>query len=37
MKKLTHRIQVCLITFLIHYFDVMNSLKSDMAHYILIQ
>ena len=23
--------------YLIHYFDIINSLKSDMTHYILIQ
>ena len=33
----THRIHVCLIIFLIHYFDAINSLKSDKTHYILIQ
>ena len=35
--KLTHRIHVCLIISLIHYFNIMNSLKSDKIHYILIQ
>ena len=35
--KLTHRIHVCLTIFLIHYFDLMNSLKSDKTHYALIQ
>ena len=33
--KLTHRVHVCLIIFLIHYFDVINLLKSDKIHYIL--
>ena len=37
IMKLTDRIHVCLIIFLIHYFDIMNSLKSDKTHYILIQ
>ena len=37
IMKQTHRIHVCLIIFLIHYFDIMNSLKSDKTHYILIQ
>ena len=27
--KVTHRTHVCLIIFLIHYFNIMNSLKSD--------
>ena len=35
--KQTHRIHVCLIICLIHYFDIMNSLKSDKTYYILIQ
>ena len=35
--KQTHRIHVCLIIFLIHYFDIITSLKSDKFHYILIQ
>ena len=34
---LTHRIHVSLIIFLIHYFDIINLLKSDKIHYILIQ
>ena len=37
MMKLTHRIHVCLIIFLIHFFDTINLLKSDKIHYILIQ
>ena len=35
--KQTHRIHVCLVIFLIHCFDVVNLLKSDKIHYILIQ
>ena len=35
--KRTRRIHFCLINFLIHYFDIMNSLKSDKIYYILIQ
>ena len=35
--KLIHRIHVYLIIFLIHYFDIINLLKSDEIHYILIQ
>ena len=35
--KQTHSIHVCLIILLIHYFDVINLLKSDKIHYILIQ
>ena len=34
---LTHRIHVSLIIFLIHYFYIINLLKSDKIHYILIQ
>ena len=30
--KLTHPIHVCLITFLIHYFDLMSPLKSDTTY-----
>ena len=37
IMKQTHRIQVCLIIFLIHYFDILNSLKSYKIHHILIQ
>ena len=37
IKKQTHRIHVCLIIFLIHYFDLINLLKSDKINYILIQ
>ena len=37
IMKLTHRIHVCLIIFLIHYFVIINLLKSDKIHYILIQ
>ena len=37
IMKLTHRIHLCLVIFLIHYFDVINLLKSDKIHYILIQ
>ena len=37
IMKQTHRIHVCLIIFLIHYFDILNSLKSYKIHYILIQ
>ena len=32
-----HGIHVRLIIFLIHYFDIINLLKSDKIHYILIQ
>ena len=35
--KQTHSIRVCFIIFLIHYFDIINLLKSDKIHYILIQ
>ena len=35
--KLNHRIHVCLIIFLIYYFDVINLLKSDKIRSILIQ
>ena len=35
--KQTHRIHVCLIIFLIHYFDIINLLRSDKIRYILIQ
>ena len=35
--KQTHRIHACLIIFLIQYFEIINSLKLDMTHYILIQ
>ena len=35
--KQTHRIHVCLIVYLIHYFDVINLLKSDKIHYIFIK
>ena len=33
--KLTHRIHVCLIIFLTHYFDfdIINLLKSDSLHF----
>ena len=34
--KLTHRIHIYFIIFLIHYCDIINSLKSDMTHYSLI-
>ena len=37
IMKQTHHIHVCLIISLIHYFDVINLLKSDKIHYILIQ
>ena len=37
VMKLTHRIHVCLITSLLCYFDIMNSLKSDKTRHILIQ
>ena len=37
IMNLTHRIHVRLIVFLIHYFDIMDSLKSDKTHSILIQ
>ena len=37
IMKQTHRIHVCLIIFLIHYFDIINLLKSGKIHYILIQ
>ena len=35
--KQTHRIHAWLIIFLIHYFDIINLLKSDKIHYIFIQ
>ena len=40
--KQTHRIHVFLIIYLIHYFDIINFdiinlLKSEKIHYILIQ
>ena len=35
--KLTHGIHVCLIIFLIHYFDLINLLKPGKIHYTLIQ
>ena len=35
--KQTHPIHVCLIIFLIHYFDIINLLESDKIDYILIQ
>ena len=35
--KQTHRIHVFLIIFLIHYFGIINLLKSGKIHYILIQ
>ena len=35
--KLTHRIRLRLIIFLIHYSDIINLLKSDKIHYMLIQ
>ena len=37
IRKVTHGFHVCLIIFLIHYFDIINSLKSDITHYILIK
>ena len=37
IMKLTCRIHLCLIIFLIDYFDITNLLKSDKIHYILIQ
>ena len=37
MRVSNHRIRLCLIIFLIHYFDIINLLKSDKIHYILIQ
>ena len=37
IMKQTRRIHVCLIISLIHYFDIINLLKSDKIHYILIQ
>ena len=37
IMKQTHRIHVCSIIFLIHYFDIVNSLKPDKIHYILIR
>ena len=36
IMKLTQQLHVCLIKFLIHYFDIMNSVKSGKTHYILI-
>ena len=35
--KQTHRIHVCLIISLIHYFDKINLQKSGKIYYILIQ
>ena len=37
IMKQTRLIHVCLIISLIHYFDIINLLKSDKIHYILIQ
>ena len=37
IMKQTHRIHVFLIIFLIHYFGIINLLKSGKIHYILIQ
>ena len=37
IMKLTHRIHVCLIIVLIHHFDIINLLKSDKIHYMLIK
>ena len=37
MIKLTLRIHVCLIIFLIQYFGTINLLKLDKIHCILIQ
>ena len=37
IMKLTHLIHTCLIIFLVYYRDIINSLKSDMTHHILIQ
>ena len=37
IMKQTHRVHVCLIIFLIHYFDIISLLKSGKIHYILIQ
>ena len=37
IMKQTHRIHFCLIIFLIHYFDLINLLKSGKINYILIQ
>ena len=34
--KRTHRIRVCLIIFLIYYFDIMNSLKADQDSFLFI-
>ena len=31
--KLSHRIYVCLIIFLIHYFDIINLLKTRSLHF----
>ena len=36
IMKQTHRIHVCLIIFLIHFFDMINLLKLDKIDYILI-
>ena len=36
IMKQTHTIHVCLIIFLICYFDLLNWLKSDKIHYIFI-
>ena len=37
IMKQTHHIHVCVIIFLIHYFDIINLLKPDKINYILIQ
>ena len=37
IMTLTHRIHVCFIIFSFHYIDIINLLKSDKIHYILIQ
>ena len=37
IMKLTHRIRIYFIIFLIYYCDIINSLKSDMTQYSLIQ
>ena len=37
IMKQVQRIHDCLIIFLIHYFDIINSLKSDKTRQILIK
>ena len=32
IMKLTHRVHVCLVIFLMHYFDIINLLKPNKIH-----